>query len=246
MRTAKSSTELFAVNRTEVSDNLSRGLTLRDIGIGLIGSIPLNETWQIEDAITVVNGAGLNVQNDDTSRKSVWGRIGLRHKTGADSWERLGISGGSGDYIDIDDPIDPVDDILVDFDRIGIDFEMDRKWFFLSSEYVSGVDQTKGVGVIPEEPDPDEPPEIPEPERLELDGYYVNIVGKTPWDIGPIVRYDSFDNIFARWTFGAYYGKRKSPFRVMLNYEYRKKFEDSLGDIGRGDDKVYLWMQVRF
>lgn len=35
----ESSTKLWAVNRSEVSDNLSRGLTLRDVGVGLIGEI---------------------------------------------------------------------------------------------------------------------------------------------------------------------------------------------------------------
>lgn len=239
----ESSSELFAVNRTEVSDNLSRGLTLRDIGVGLIGHIDINDTWRFEDAVTIVNGAGLNVQADDTSKKNIWGRIGLRHRTGRDSWERLGISGGTGDFIDTDEPTDPADDLLVDFDRIGIDLEVDREWFFLSAEYVMGVDRTRGVGIA----DPDEPPPEPiEPERTEPDGYYINLVGKTPWHVGPIVRYDAFNDVFARWTVGAYYGEPKDKIRVMLNYEYREKFENNDGDVGRGDDKLYLWMQVRF
>ena len=232
----ESSSELFAVNRTEVSDILSRGVNLRDIGVGIIGHIPISDTWRIEDALTIVNGAGMNVQNDDTSTKNFWGRIGVRHRSGPDSWERLGFSGGTGDFIDVGDPADPADNILLDFQRVGVDLEVDRKWFFFSSEYVQGTNKTSLVA------DPDAGTEETKP-----DGYYFNLVGKTPWHhIGPIVRYDVLGNVFERWTFGAYYGERKDKFRVMLNYEYRKKFEDSLGNIGRGDDKLYLWAQVKF
>jgi hypothetical protein len=240
----ESSTQLFAVNRTEVSDNLSRGVTLRDIGIGLLGNIPINDEWRFEDAVTLVNGAGMNVQDDTTSKKSIWGRIGVRHRTGPDSWQRLGVSGATGDFIDVDDPADPADDILDDFDRLGVDLEVDHQWFFLSAEYVAGTDHTRGVGV----PDPDEPPpeEPIEPETLKPNGWYVNLVGKTPWDVGPIIRYDVFEDTFERWTLGAYYGEADAKLRVMLNYEYRKVFEDAEGNIGRGDDKLYLWTQFRF
>ena len=234
-----SSTELFAVNRAEISDNLARGINLRDLGVGLIGHLGLNDAWRLEDAITVVNGAGLNVQNDDTGTKNVWGRLGLRHKDGS-SWERFGISGGTGDFIDVGDPLDPADDVLIKFDRIGFDVEFERKWLFFSAEYIYGLNDTSGVGT------PADPSEPPLRERAKLDGYYFNLVGKTPWHIGPIVRYDVFGDAFARWTFGAYYGDAKDQFRVMVNYEYRQKFEDANGHVGRGDDKLYLWTQVRF
>jgi hypothetical protein len=231
----ESSSELFAVNRTEVSDNLSRGVNLRDIGLGIIGHIPINDAWRIEDALTIVNGAGMNVQDDDTSTKNYWGRIGVRHRTGKDSWERLGFSAGTGDFIDQGDPEDTADDTLNNFRRWGADLEVDRKWFFVSAEYVSGDEEVSLVE------DPGAGTEEDKP-----DGYYFNFVGKTPWHIGPIIRYDVFGDAFERWTVGAYYGDAKDKFRVLLNYEYRKKFEDSLGNIGRGDDKLYLWTQMRF
>src|SRR6185295_11507812 len=66
----ESSSELYAVNRTELSETLSRGVTLRDIGVGLIGHLNLGRGWRLEDAITVVNGAGFNVQADDTRGKN--------------------------------------------------------------------------------------------------------------------------------------------------------------------------------
>ena len=205
----ESSTRLFAVNRTEVSDNLSRGTNLRDIGIGLIGHINLGSGFRFEDAITVVNGNGMNTQLDDTPMKDFWGRIGLRYKR-HQFWARLGFSGAIGDHIDPgDDDTTDADNFLLRFRRLGADVEVDQKWFFLSAEVVVGWDQPDGL------------------ETEMLYGWYINLVGKTPWDIGPIVRYDAADGA-SRFTFGAYYGKPNSIFRVMLNYELRLLLETEL------------------
>jgi hypothetical protein len=222
-----SSSRLFAVNRTEISDNLSRGKNLRDIGLGLLGNIPLSNRFRIEDAITVVNGAGMNVQDDDSSQKNVLGRCGIRCKR-SNSWVRFGISGGTGDYVDEgDDILDPSDDFVLKFQRVGTDIEIDHKWVFLSTEYVYGTDRV-------------------EDEQDEISGYYINLVGKTHWHVGPIVRLDSLADEYLRWTFGAYYGDAKDRFRLLLNYEFRKIMEDPSGHIGHGDDKLYLWTQVKF
>lgn len=221
----ESSSRLFAVNRTEVSDNLSRGPNLRDIGIGLLGSLPLGGGLRIEDAVTLTNGTGLNVQADDTDMKTVWGRLGVRYKFDG-SWVRLGGSGGIGDFVNPGDSnLNPTDDFLVKFKRVGADAEIDLPWAFLSAEYVWGEDEAEGETIKPK-------------------GYYVNLVGRTPWNLGPIVRYDVLeipDEDFRRWTFGAYYGLAEDAVRVMVNYEYRGVKDDV-----RGDDKLFLWTQVRF
>ena len=78
-------------------------------------------------------------------------------------------------------------------------------------------------------------------ESEDVYGYYVNLVGKTPWNVGPIVRMDAFLDEFTRFTFGGYYGRPKDRFRLMVNYEYRQVFDDV-----RGDDKFFAWMQTRF
>ena len=121
-----------------------------------------------------------------------------------------------------DDPVDPTDDFRLEFKRIGTDLEIDQKWFFVSSEYIVGWDKDTSA---------DEVTTIP--------GYYVNLVGKTPWRLGPIVRYDTLDSDFKRWTFGAFYGMPGEHLRLMLNYEYRK-----LMDGVRHDDKLYAWIQA--
>ena len=222
-----SSTRLYAVNRTEVSDNLSRGVNLRDVGLALVGKVRLGDGWRFEDALAVSNGAGMNVQNDDTPKKNLWGRIALRYKT-VGFWTRLGVSGASGDMVDAgDDDLDPADDFVVDFHRLGTDVEVDQDWFFVAAEFVRGWDTVDG-------------------EQEAINGYYVNLVGKTPWQIGPIARLDSVGEDYRRWTFGAYYGESKARFRVMFNYELREIFEDPTGNIGRGDDKAYIWVQAKF
>lgn len=222
----ESSSNLYAVNRTEVSDNLARGVTLRDIGIGLIGNVKLGRGFRIEDAITVVNGAGFNVQADNTRAKNVWGRVGLRYRNDPADWiARLGVSGGWGDAFDLgDDPIDPADDFLIEFHRMGTDLEIDHPRMFLSAEYITSSEKAPSLG-----------------EQDEPTGFYVNVVGKTRYQIGPIVRYDVLDDQFKRWTLGGYYGLPAAPLRVLLNYELRLIKDDF-----RGDDKFYVWTQVRF
>ena len=220
-----SSSDLFVVNRAEVSDALSRGVTLRDIGVGIIGNLKLGKGTRLEDAFTLVNGAGMNVQGDDTPTKNGWGRLGLRFRNDrADRTTRVGVSGGVGDMIETNDPLDPLDDVRIVFNRWGVDVEHDNHLAFIAAEYVSGHQTDKSTG------ETDEPV-----------GYYVSVAGKTKWRAGPIVRLDDFDDDWHRWTFGGYYGLPSEKLRFLVNYEYRQR-----KDIVRGDDKLYFWTQVRF
>ena len=222
----ESSSDLFAVNRTELSDALSRGVNLRDIGVGLIGNIKLGTGWRLEDAITVVNGNGLNTQADSTRRKNVWGRMGLRYRNdAADLTVRIGGSGATGDQIaEGVDANDPADDYREEFTRAGTDVQIDHRRFLFTAEYVKGTNQNTITG-----------------DADDLDGYYINFVGKTRWKVGPVVRLDTLADEFRRWTVGGYYGLPNVPLRVLVNYEYRE-----LKDGVRGDDKLYIWTQVRF
>lgn len=223
----ESSTRLYTVNRAELSDALSRGINLRDVGIRVLGDFKLNKRFRIEDGFSIGNGAALGTQDDNSQRKNFWGRVGVRYKgetkEGLQAW--LGVSAGSGDFFDPNELADTTDDEFFKFTRLGTDLEIDHRWFFLAAEYVKGTDDN-----------------LIEPERTKTSGWYVNVAGKTRWQVGPIVRLDTLsDNLFKRWTFGAYYGAPDAPFRVLFNYEQRK-----IRDGERADDKVYLWTQVRF
>jgi hypothetical protein len=217
-----SSSRLFAVNRTELSDNISRGLNLRDIGVALVGAIPLSERWRLEDALAVSNGAGLNVQNDDTHRFNFWGRLAARYAAD-EFWAELGGSAATGDFNDSAE--------YVAFNRVGADLEVDMKWLFVSTEFAMALDSTAEAGVG---------------ESDEIPGFYFNVVGKTPWPVGPVARVDLVGDEYRRWTLGLYYGRASARFRVLVNYELREIFEDQAGNLDRGDDKLYVWSQVRF
>ena len=52
----QSITELYVVNRAELSDGAARGENLRDAGLGLLGYIPINKNFRFEDAVTFTNG----------------------------------------------------------------------------------------------------------------------------------------------------------------------------------------------
>jgi hypothetical protein len=223
----ESSTHLFVVNRAEVSDNLSRGLNLRDIGIGIFGKVKLSDNFRFEDAFQIVNGAGMNVAGieDFNRKKNFWGRVGLRYKDDA-IISRFGISGGIGDLKDQgDDPVSTADDFIINFKRIGADFEINHKLFFMAAEYVFGW-ETDTI------------------ETAQVPGYYVLLAGKTKWHIGPMIRFDGLEDQYRRWTFGAYYGLPAAKLRMLINYEMLGFHNDEFpnGD----DDRLYVQLQLRF
>jgi len=217
-----SSSKLFVVNRAEVSEALGRGINLRDIGVGMVGFVRLGGGFRLEDAITVVNGSGLNVQADSTKRKNVWGRLGLRYKR--DSLiVRAGVSGASGDQREPADPGPPaVAPFTFSFTRAGAGVEITHPRFFLAAEYVRGKDKSSTPGVTGTR-----------------SGYYAIAAAKTRWGVGPILRYDRTEE-FKRWTLGAYAGLPGDDVSLLLNYEI---FRD---DLGKHDDRIYLRLQTRF
>ena len=223
----QSITELYTVNRAEMSDGVSRGETLRDIGIGVLGKVKLNDILLFEDAITFTNGTKMGITGpyDFNPKKALWGRVGLRLlKNGFDA--RLGGSFGFGGirYLG-DDIIDPSDDVYADFNRIGTDLQIDHKYFFLAAEYAQGTDHVKDT--LYGEPM----------------GYQVMLAFKTKWKVGPLARYDTFEDEWKVLTLGAYYGNPKDKFRILINYLLRGNITDVTGG---HDDRLYVQAQITF
>ena len=102
---------------------------------------------------------------------------------------------------------------------------VDHRLFTATTEFVHGTDNNLTTGDY----------------AGDRRGYYLQVAGKTRWEVGPLVRLDTLDDTFRRWTFGGYYGLPQKRFRVLLNYEYRGS-----RDSARADDKFYIWTQVRF
>ncbi|MFN0250412.1 MAG: porin [Kofleriaceae bacterium] len=222
----ESSSHLYTITRTELAESPGRGLTLRDIGIAIKGRIPLAANWDLEDHVALVNGAGMNVQADDTAMKNLWGRVGARFRLpDRDLVVRAGASFGVGSYREPDDPgPPPVPGFIVSFRRFGADVQVDTRWAFVVAEVAQATDESS---LTPDEPD----------ESL---AWYVLVAGKTPWNVGPVVRYDTYDlDEFKRWTFGAYWGALDARLRAMATYEV---FED---DAGKHDHRLLLWTQVQ-
>jgi hypothetical protein len=212
----RSSSALYVVNRPEMADALSRGINLRDIGVSMLGKMPLGGGLHFKYAISLVNGAGLNVQQDNNKAKNVSGRIGLFNKGDGTEW-RFGVSGAGGDMFETSN--NPLYDggYFTDFKRVGTDFLIDRSRFALNGEFVIGKHEEKERDL-----------------KETVNGYYLTLVGKTSLSIGPLLSYDAFDSE-DRLTAGGYYGKPSAPFRLLLNYEKRQS-----------DDRLYLWMLTRF
>lgn len=223
----QSSTELYTVNRAEMSDAVSRGENLRDNGIGLIGFVKINKRWRLEDAITFTNGTRADVTGpyDFQSRKALFGRIGPRYKN--ENFElRFGFSFGKGGFRYLGDTIDdPADDVFVKYFRIGTDLQLDHKLLYFAAEYGFGEDIAGDT--LYQEPF----------------GYQCLLAIKTKWDFGPLVRYDVTEDEWKVLTLGAYYGKPKDKLRFLVNYVFR----GNVTDIPEGhDDRLYIQMQLKF
>lgn len=223
----QSITELYTVNRAEMSDGVSRGENLRDIGIGINGKIKLTKKFKFEDAVTFTNGTKMGVTGpyDFNSKKALWGRMGLHYKSKALSANLGGSFGYGGLRYLGDDIIDPADDVYADFNRIGTDLQIENKHFFLSTEYAKGTDKVKDTLFA------------------EPMGYQTLFALKTKWNVGPLVRYDVFEDEWKVLTLGAYYGKPTDKFRVLVNYILRGNITDV---IGGHDDRLYVQAQIRF
>ena len=224
----QSSTELYTVNRAEMSDGVSRGENLRDLGIGILGHIKINKSFRFENAITFTNGTRMNVRGpfDFNTKKALWGRVGIRYKKD-DLKISLGTSFGTGGLRYIGDDLnDPADDMYVTFSRIGTDIQIDHPLFFLAAEYAQGKDKDRGNG------------EVGEPM-----GYQALLAWKTKWKLGPLARYDVFEDEWKVLTLGAYYGEPADKFRVLTNYVFRSNVTDRPDG---HDDRFYVQMQIKF
>lgn len=192
----RSSSRLYVVNRPEMADELSRGINLRDIGISLLGKRPMSEDRTFEYDLSVVNGAGMNVQRDTNKDKNVSGRVGVRRKGPGTDW-RFGVSAARGDIRE--DPEDP----FLKFLRAGADLQVYHSRFDLFLEGAVGRRKEGG-------------------DEETLHGYYATLAGKTAGDWGPLASFDSINTTEdVRVTVGAYHGKPSADVRFLLNYELR-------------------------
>lgn len=220
-----SSSKLYVVNRSEMADEMARGVNLRDQGVSFRGHWGMGETSRFEYALAIVNGAGMNLQRDNNKKKSLWGRIGLRGKRGDSKWQ-FGFSAAKADRFEPADPEAGEEEFFVHFKNVGTDFMLDHKRVIVNGEFALGPRTELG-------------------EKETVNAFYLMLVGKTSKDLGPLLRYDAFNmDEFQRWTVGLYYGLPKHAVRVLINYEFRFEEDDFIDNAV--DDRFYVWTQVRF
>ncbi len=230
------STRLLTVNRTFVSNALGReqngvnaasGAT-RDIGVGILGKIPVAGSLILEWAGAVVNGSGTGRTTDDAiaPQKDFWGRIGSSVKLGVAA-VRIGASLGRGYDVGTTGPGAAGEPYRYLFRRVGADVQLDTPWFFAAGEVVRGTNALR-------------------PREQVAAGAYLYAYGKTPWNLGPVVRVEGFDpdrdangDLQRRWTLGGYYDFRPIKARVILNYELDHSSV-------RRDDALLVQTQVVF
>jgi hypothetical protein len=223
---------LLVINRTFVSDALGReqtgvvaaggaiGGNTRDVGVGVLGRIPLASWVALEWAGNVVNGAGPNRSTDDgvAPQKDLWGRAGPAVKLGR-STVRVGASGARGYDVAVTGTGAAAAPYRELFRRVGADVQVDAPWFFVASEYVRGTDDLREG-------------------QLRRHGAYVYGYGKTRWGVGPVARVEGFDpnrdvdgDFRRRYTLGAYYDHVPLNARIIFNYELdhsSRRFDDLL------------------
>jgi phosphate-selective porin O/P len=224
----EAATNLFVIDRSFVSDALARGPDLRDLGLGMLGTWELPAGFGVDYQLTAVDGAGANVVSDDTPRKNLWGRAGGSYQGGG--WTvKLGVSGATGDRHFKADAVAMTPERTVVFTRLGVDVRADAPWAFALFEGVRGWDTPSTGGGV-----------------TSGAGFYALVAGKTPWNLGPIVRVEAFDRDFGapgdllrRYTVGAYADVKQVNARLLVNLE----IDDSET---RRDHALVSWVQVVF
>ena len=127
-------------------------------------------------------------RKDDLNEKDVWGRAGLTAKAGPVSLRAGGSYGyghqlaGLGANGKFDGVGAPVDDTSFYFVTYGADLEVDTAWFFLATEVIQSERDAwdHQTGARP---------------GFNARGWYAGIYGKTPWNVGPVLREHLFDKV---------------------------------------------------
>lgn len=223
----ESSTKLFTVNRTFMSDKLGRGRDLRDLGIGILGNWTF-DTLGVDYALTGVNGAGPNVVLDDTRKKNFWGRAGVSyHVETLHLKVRVGGSYGVGNEKRPFTGTAPKS--AFNFDRVGADIQLDHPWVLVLAEYAQGHDEKAHTS-----------------NKVTSRGFYVSGIIRTPWNFGPIARFDSYESNIDivgtekhRTTVGLYYDVASLNIRFVGNVEILRSTTEET-------ETGYVWAQILF
>jgi hypothetical protein len=218
-------TKLLWVNGSYVVQALARSTTTtslgatsdsRDLGAGAFGRWAVGRGVGVELAAAVANGAGPN-RRDDLAEKNVWGRAGVSAKAGP-ATVRAGASYGNGNHLAglgvnkvFDGGETAGDDTSFYFATYGADVTLDTPWLFAAAELIQSERDVRDAGVR---------------SNVNARGWYAGVYGKTPWNVGPVLRAERYDrdraaanDLNERYTLGAYVDVLPVNARLVFNYE---------------------------
>ncbi len=235
---------LHTINRSRVVSELAS--PFRDQGVMLFGGTGDKEVFGLTGPnvfawkFAYTNGTGINVMDNNIGKDYT-----ARFVFSPTSWMSFGGSYRYGTLKPSDPTMD--DDVRK---RWGFDVSVEQKNILVQAEYINGNDQGSSLvgGGCGETP------------TLVLgdfvkNGFFVQALYKTPWNIQPVVKFESYDpdaditfNKQQDWTFGFNYFFNEWT-RLQVNYVYRA--EESSADVLADwheveNDFLVIQLQVKF
>lgn len=236
--------KLHTINRSRVANELAS--PFRDLGVMVSGKsgdlsiAGLDNENLIQYQLAYVNGCGLN-NVDTVTYKDIVGRVVLS------PFEFISVGGSyrTGKKNNPDPSIEKADERT----RWGADISIDYANFLIQGEYISGTDKGSkivggggcggGSGSIV-------------PGTFESNGFAALLLYKTPWNIQPLIKYESYDpNVDEDYdkestiTFGINYFFNEWT-RLQINYLYNaEESSDSDPSLYNEYDNDMLMVQLQ-
>jgi phosphate-selective porin len=224
---------LYTINRSEVVNQLAG--PQRDLGLLISGG---SDTTLFQYSLGIMNGTGMN-EMDDNNNKNIVGRILVHPVDGL----TLGGSFNAG-KINPTDPAEKQNDIY----RFGGELHYKLGNLFLQGEYIRGTDklhsssrvpvyggcggivgyETKGAGTYSK------------------DGFVVIASYMTPWNLEPVVKFDTYNSDLA------VAGKRVNYTTLGVNYyvnDYSRiqiNYVNVAESAGIMNDMIMVQLQAKF
>jgi len=206
--------KLHTIHRSKVVEGLAG--PIRDFGIMLSGSIDslgVSTKKTISYNLAILNGEGRN-KIDDNNRKSIVARL-LLHPVNP---LNIGVSYRYGKL-----PSSVAGEADNSGYKVGFDATVEYQNFLVTGELIKAAGTITTGGGCSGEP-------IATQDK-EAQGYYVTALYKTPWNLEPVFKYESYDEDFAiksdiknAMTFGVNYFFNEWT-RLQVNYVYN--FEET-------------------
>ncbi len=237
---------LHTINRSKVVSTLAQ--PFRDMGVMISGGTDSLSIFGLKKkdiftySLAFLNGTGLNTEDTD-KYKDIAARVVFAPVDFLD----IGASYRTGKSVNADPAITEADKRT----RFGVDLNASYKNFILQAEYIKGKDE----GTVYEGDGGCGGGLTAVPGTQEKSGYMVQALYMTPWQLQPVIKFESFDtNIDAEFdkvstlTFGFNYFINEWT-RIQVNYLYNVE-ESSDTNIANyyeyPNDMFLVQVQVRF